>query len=157
MIDGDAKKDVLVNFDYIGENYAEHNYLKQKCLRSAFFQKVNSEGIKITLNTPLLGLNRGDKMNFIWYVNDSAKYERIAELDDIGVIYPYEDVDINIPIPNSKEGVENPDNGIPIVDRAISGQYLITGTELEYSDQRWKYNLILRRPADQKPKILREE
>ena len=157
VIDGDAKKDVFVNFDYIGENYAEHNYLKQKCLRNAFFQKVNSEGIKITLNTPLLGLNRGDKMNFIWYVNDSAKYERLAELEDIKVIYPYEDIDINIPIPDSKEGVENPDNGIPIVDRAISGQYLITGTELEYSDQRWKYNLILRRPADQKPKILREE
>ena len=156
IIDGDAKKDVFVNFDYIGENYAEHNYLKQRCVRNTFLQKVNSEGIKITLNTPLLGLNRGDRLNFLWYVNDSADYERYAELADLGVIRPYEEIELNIPIPDSEEGVENPDNGVPIVDRAISGQYLITETELEYIHGRWKYNLMLRRPADQKPKILND-
>ena len=156
IIDGDAKKDVFVNFNYIGENYAEHNYLKQRCIRNTFLQKVNSEGIKITLNTPLLGLNRGDRLNFLWYVNDSSDYERYAELEDLGVIRPYEQIELNIPIPDSEEGVENPDNGVPIVDRAISGQYLITETELEYIHVRWKYNLMLRRPADQKPKILND-
>ena len=157
IIDGDIKKDIFTKFDYIGETYCEHNYLKQKCIRNSFLQKVNSESIKISLNTPLLGLTRGDKLNFVWYNIDDATKERISELEDMGVIYPYESIETNIPLSNSYDGVKNPDNGVPVIDRAISGQYLITGVEIKYSNNKWSYDLTLNRPADQKPKIIKEQ
>lgn len=157
VIDGDIKHDVYTKFDYIGETYSQHNYLKQRCIRSSFLQKVNSESIKVKLNYPLLGLNRGDKVNFIWYTIDDADSARIGKLEEAGVIPEYEDIRTNIPLTDSYEDVNNPDNGIPLIDRAVSGQYLITAVNLIYNDNRWTYELTLNRPADQKPKIINEK
>ena len=157
MIDGDVKTDIYTRFDYIGETYSSHNYLKQRCIRSSFLQKVNSESIKVKLNYPLLGLNRGDKVNFTWYTIDDADSARIGKLEEVGIIPEYEDIRTNIPLIDSYEDVNNPDNGIPLIDRAISGQYLITAVNLIYNDNKWTYELTLNRPADQKPKIINEK
>lgn len=155
VIDGDVKKDIFTKFDYIGEVYSDHNYLKQKCIRKSFMQKINSENIKITLKSPLFGVNRGDRLNIVLYKNNDMIYNKISELQEQKIINNYEDVGLNIPLNNSKDGINNIDNGFFMIDRAISGQYLITACELNFINNQWQYILTLNRPANQKPEIIK--
>ena len=155
VVDGDVKKDIFTRFDYIGEIYAKYNYLKQKCLRTSFLQKVNSETIKVTLGSPIFGLMRGDKVNLFWYKNDDMLQQKLDELNDMGVINKYDDIELNIPVVSSTDGVNNPDNGAFMLDRAISGQYLITACELSFIGGQWQYIMTLNKPANQKPDIIK--
>ena len=50
--DGDVKQDIFLKYDYMGENYGEYNYLLAKPLREAFLQKINTETIVVTLQSP---------------------------------------------------------------------------------------------------------
>lgn len=155
--DGDVKNDIFVNFEYLGENYGEYNYLIQKCFRSTFMQKINSEYMNLKLRTPLLSLMRGQKVNFISYINDSQIENKFNVLEDRGYIEG--EPEVNIPIddvPNTNVNV-NEDNGHFSVDRQISGQYLITGSKIEYKNNNWEYTLIVNRPAAQKPSFINEE
>ena len=155
VIDGDVKKDIFTKFEYIGETYSECNYLKQRCLRTAYIQKINTETIKVKLTSPMFGLTRGDKLNFLWYKNNALLEPRLEELRDMGIIENYDTVELNVPIPDSTSGVKNLDNGAFMLDRAISGQYLITTCELEFIDNKWIYTLTLNKPADQRPEIIK--
>lgn len=144
--DGDVKKDIFTSYEYLGENYIEHNYLLQKQLRDAFLQKINSESIQVTLKTPLLGLMRGNKVNFIWYINNSLLNNNIDNITK-----QYGDADTNIPIEDNSNYYGGDEF---IIDKMISGQYLITGCDIKYYDNNWHYVLTLNRPANQKPKFI---
>ena len=152
--DGDVKEDIYTKYYYLGETYGKYNYLLQKELRNAFLQKMNSECIKVTLKSPLLGLMRGHKVNFIKYVNDSAIEDKMKSLEEIGAID--RNVESNIPLADY-EITADFDGGIFKIDRTVSGQYLITSMDLIYEQSNWKYILTLNRPADVTPELIKKE
>jgi hypothetical protein len=153
--DGDIKEDIFTKFEYIGENYGEYNYMLSKKLRDTFLQKFNSETVNITLKSPLLALMRGHKVNFIRYVNDDKVENKINKLEEAGVIN--RNVESNIPLDEYE--LKNNDNkdGMFKLDRTASGQYLITGVNIIYSDNAWEYNLSLAKPASSKVSIINKE
>jgi hypothetical protein len=41
-----------------------------------------------------------------------------------------------------------------VMDKTISGQYLVTGCEMKYLNHNWEYRVILSRPASEKQNII---
>ena len=154
--DGDVKKDIYTKFEYLGEIYGNYNYMLQNILRRTLLQKIKSEYLQVTLYAPSLGILRGDKINFVSYVNDSMIENKFKDLSDKGLINP--NPETNIPLNDFElpEEEVKADGGQLSIDRAISGQYLIIGCDIKYSDNQWSYELLLSRPADQKPKFILE-
>ena len=151
--DGDVKKDIFTKYEYLGEVYGGYNYLLQGCLRRTFLQKVKSEYLQVTLNTPLLGLMRGCKVNFTSYYNDSMLENKCTTLGEAGVI---NDVRTTTNQGDEMNDDANSDAGVFSVDKAVTGQYLIIGCDIKYSDNKWNCELLLSRPADQKPKFIND-
>jgi hypothetical protein len=150
--DGDVKKDIFTKYIYLGENYGGYNYLLQKEIRAGLLQKISSETIKITLQSPLLGIMRGHKLNYMRYVNDDMVENKLKTLEEAGAIS--RDVEGNIPLKDYE--VEGHQDGAYRLDKTVSGQYLVIGTEIVYDDG-WKYNLTLARPASSTPDIKNED
>lgn len=155
--DGDVKNDIFTKYNYLGETYGEYNYLLSKYLREGYLQKINSETIKVTLQSPLLGLMRGHKVNFIRYVNDDRLENKIKALEEAGAID--KDVESNIPLDEYElnEVDENMSDGMFRVDRSASGQYLITGVNILFVDNKWKYVLTMAKPASINQTILKKQ
>lgn len=149
--DGDTKSDIFTVYDYLGENYGEYNYMLAKQLRSAFMQKINAETIIVKLQSPLLGIMRGHKVNFIRYVNDDKIENKMKNLEEAGVID--RNVETNIPL-NNYELPTNTDNGSFRIDRTASGQYLVIGVDITYSNKSWDYTLTLSKPASSRTNIV---
>ena len=148
--DGDSKKDVFIKYEYLGECYGDENYLLSSKKYDTFKQKINTnEIIEISLKTPLLGVMRGNRVNFSWYINDS-KFTNIqnvlSEADAIGV-----NPETNIPLPNENSGSTD---GSFELDKSVSGQYLVTKCVMKYKDNRWNYVVTLARPSSAKPNIV---
>jgi hypothetical protein len=52
----------------------------------------------------------------------------------------------------------NDDDGKFVIDKMISGQYLITQVDIRYtSNNGWEQVFTLNRPAKSKPKIIKDE
>ena len=158
--DGDIKNDIFAKYDYLGENYGEYNYLLSKCLREGYLQKINSESIKVTLQSPLLGLMRGHRANFIRYVNDDNLEGKLKDLEEAGVID--RNVESNIPLKdyelNDEENTDDKsNNGKFRLDKTASGQYLIIGTEIAYENNAWAYTLTMAKPASVNQSIIKQE
>lgn len=143
--DGDVKKDTFVKTIYMGEIFGEYDYFKNEYCRNAFLQKINTNTIEVSLKTPLLGLERGGRVNIMWY--------ELNEL--VNSIKNEHQIETNIPeSPN-----ENKEDNQFTLNKQVSGQYLIIGTRIQYKglDNGWKYTLILSRPANQVNKYLNNE
>lgn len=151
--DGDVKKDIYTKYDYLGEVYGDYDYLLSEKKRSAFIQKINTESIEVVTRTPLIALMRGHKVNFIWYNNDSMLDYKKNNLNERGYL---NDLTTNIPLNDDKEKLNNPDNGVFEIDKSVSGQYLITGCNIRFTNNRWEYVLILNKPAS-KTELLKDE
>ena len=157
--DGDIKKDIYCKYEYLGEVYGEYDYLLAEKKRQAFMQKINSESVEVILKSPTLGLMRGHKVNFVWYVNDSMLENKKDNLKDNGLL---NEVETNIPLndtlsPEDEEKV-NELNGEFNIDKAISGQYLITSNHIRFSNKTgWEYILTLNKPAISKTKLLKDD
>jgi hypothetical protein len=150
--DGDIHKDVFTKYEYLGECYGDYNYLLQRQIRGGLIQKMTSETIVITLNSPLLGIMRGHKLNYMRYVNDDMIENKLKTLEEAGAID--RNVDGNIPLKEYE--VEGHQDGAYRLDKTVSGQYLVLGTEIVYDDG-WKYNITLTRPAVDTPDIKNED
>lgn len=151
--DGDTHKDIFYKYEYLGEVYGEYNYLLSSKKRETFMQKIQSnENVRVVLRTPLLGILRGNKINFSWYINDSIIAAKQEVWKNEGLI---NDPETNIPMEGSDPDNQSND-GEYILDKSISGQYMITGTEMEFSNMQWKYAVLLSRPSSQKPKIIND-
>lgn len=151
--DGDIKEDIVVHYNYLGENYGSYNYTLAKHLRQSYIRKMNSEQVKVTMKTPVLGLMRGHKVNFIRYTNDDKLENRMRVLEENGFIN--RNIESNIPlskyeIPES----ERLSNGNFIIDKTVSAQYLISEVEIIYSESEWNYILTLIKPASTNVSIL---
>lgn len=151
---GDIQKDIFTKYEYIGENYGEYNYLLAKRLRDSYLQKINIEQVKVTLKTPLLALMRGHKVNFIRYVNDDVIENKLKALEETGLVD--RNIESNIPL-NDFEIEESSDNGKFVVDKTVSGQYLITGINASFKNNEWDYVLTLVRPSLAQPNIIKTE
>ena len=152
--DGDVKEDIFTIFKYLGETYSTYNYLLQKELRSAFLQKINSECIKITLKSPVLGLMRGHKVNFIHYVNNDILENKIKILEANNVVD--RNIESNISLSDYEITADGDTAGRFKIDKTSSGQYLITSINIIYSNNEWKYILTLNRPANISPDIMKK-
>jgi len=144
--DGDVKKDTFVKTIYRGEIFGDYDYFKSEICRRAFLQKINSNTIIVELATPLLGLERGGKVNLRWY-----------EANEIATVIKNEnEIETNIP---DVEGEPNDDPQMMTLNKQVSGQYFIIGTRIRFFgfDQGWKYTLILTRPTDQVNTYLEDE
>lgn len=149
--DGDVKKDIFTKLEYIGESYSSYNYLMAKQLRETYLQKITTETIDITLQSPLLALMRGHKLNFVRYTNDDVVENKIKTLEENNIVN--RNVMTNIPL-TEYEMTENGDGGKFIIDKNVSGQYLIIGVNIIYTDNKWEYKLNLAKPAIGKVSIL---
>ena len=149
--DGDVKNDIFAKYEYLGENYGDYNYLLSKYIRSGFIQKINTEKIKVTLQSPLLGLMRGHKVNFIRYVNDDKVESKMKALEEAEVID--RNIDSNISL-SEYENTEDSGNGQFRVDKTVSAQYLIHAVDIIYNNNSWDYVLTLIRPTSTKPNII---
>ena len=148
--DGDIKKDIFTKYEYLGENYGKYNYVIAKQLREAFIQKINTETISVSLQSPLLGLMRGHKLNFIRYVNNDMLENKMNALEEHGLLN--RNIDSNIPL-SEYEVKQDSGSGSYRVDRTVSGQYLINGVNIIYTNNKWEYVLTLVKPASTKVDI----
>jgi hypothetical protein len=124
-----------------------------KHLRDAFIQKINTESIDVTLRSPLLGLMRGHKVNFIRYVVDDGLEAKMQSLENMGIVDRY--IESNIPLDDYEITVtEGEESGSYKLDRTVSGQYLIYGTTIEFNGGEWEYKLKLVKPASSKASVL---
>lgn len=135
--DGDIKKDTFVKSVYMGEIFGDYDYFSAEVCRKAYLQKITSNTIEVALATPLLGLERGQRVNFRWYeVNELAQ-----------AIKDKNDIETNTP---DVEG-ETTDKERITLNKSVTGQYLIIGTTIRFGgwNEGWKYILTLARPASQ--------
>lgn len=155
--DGDTHKDVFNKFEYVGEVYGEYNYFLSAKKRKSFLQKMQSnEEIQITLRTPLLGILRGNKVNFVWYVNDSLSQNQQKVLEKNEFVKPaVSNIPLDEQLPNDEETKSN--DGEFIIDKSISGQYLVTRCEIDYNNFKWSYKINLSRPTSDKPQLINEK
>lgn len=154
VMDGDVQKDITTKFEYLGEVYGDYNYLLAGKKRESFLQKMQTnETIEVTLKEPTLGIMRGNKVNFTWFTNDTANKNNVKTAAEAGIIQDPKTVNTNIPIDGNKEELESKEDQFE-VDKSISGQYLVTGCNILFADNRWEYKVILKRPMSDKPKIM---
>lgn len=153
--DSDVENDIFIKHEYLGEVYGDFNYLIAGKKREAFLQKIRSnETIEIVLKTPLLGLMRGNRINLLWYINDSSVQNLQDSLTKDNLLQENPDTNISL---NCADFIEDmSQNGSFVLDKSISGQYLITGCKMGFWDKEWHYKLILSRPTSSKPKLINE-
>ena len=151
MQDADIKDNLSIKYKYLGENYGDHNYLFSQAQKQKYLTKMQSECIEVTLKSPLLGLMRGHKVNYIHYVNDDFVENKLNTLEDLNLVD--RNVKSNINLDNYAVDIDNPD-GQYRIDKTISGQYLINGIEIGYNKNGWAYKLNLVRPTASRPSIL---
>jgi hypothetical protein len=149
--DGDVHSDIFTKYEYIGEAIGDYNYLLSKCLRSAYLQKINSEQVKVTMKNPLIALMRGHKVNMLRYINNDMIENKLRSLEDFNAID--RNIQSNIPL-NDYEITSDSTSGKYVLDKTVSGQYLITGVNIVYSNFNWEYILTLIRPSDSKQNII---
>jgi hypothetical protein len=154
--DGDSKKDIFYKYEYLGEVYGDHNYLLGLKKYETFKQKISSnETVEVTLRTPLLGIMRGNHVNFFWYVNDSQVSNVQNTMKSYGV--SPENPETNIPTDGDSNIEDIRDDGKFEMDKSVSGQYLVTGCTMKFKEGQWQYVITLSRPTINKPKLINEE
>lgn len=142
--DGDQKRDIFTKYEYTGEYYGDYNYLLAKECRNMMIDKIESEIIEVRVNSPLISLSRGSKVNFEWY-DISSKLE--IEKQKLGL----EDVESNIDLYQDDE--KGADIQITI-NKQISGQYYILGSKILYDNGVWTNVLRIVRPRSNKQVIV---
>lgn len=141
--DGDIKKDTFIKSVYMGELFGDYDYFSAEVCRQAYMQKIYSNTIEVSLATPVLGLERGQRVNFKWYeANTVLQY---VKKDN--------DIETNIPVDEDEnEKALNSNGEDMILNKQVSGQYLIIGTKIQFLGftKGWNYILMLARPNTNK-------
>ena len=154
--DGDTHKDIFIKCEYLGEVYGPVNYLLASKKYDTFKQKISTnETIEVTLKTPLLGIMRGNQVNFFNYMNNGVVGDVQENLKEAGVVS--ETPQTNIPITDDPNIEENVQDGKFEMDMSISGRYLVTKCIMKFKDGNWSYDVTLSRPTSNKPKIINED
>ena len=161
--DGDVKDDVFLRHEYLGEIWNESpeegeeetgtfNYMLAPYIRDAFMQKIYSQTLEVTLQSPLLGLIRGMQCLFEWYINDSGFELNKESLEEKGLIETLKKSAAEL------VSEESGSDGHWIRNDRISGQYTILGQVIEYEQgDGWRYKLTLSRPQSDIPAIIKKD
>lgn len=135
--DGNVQNDIFTKYYYLGENVGEYEYLTSISFYDSFNDIINKNTIETTLNFPMLGITRGSHVKFMWYDNLSIQKQYI---EDLGGDMEGEEVD---------QTEELNDLDRLMINKQISGEYLVYKTILQYNKGVWKNILVLTRPEDQ--------
>ena len=156
--DGDIKRDEFMEFEYGGEVYGDYDYLFAEQSRNLFLNKLKSETIVIKMKTPMLGLNRGSQVKFVWYNNSSSKQylQNKVETTDVGALTT-EDIFVRYPklawLADFIISGKNADTFPMVLDMQYSGQYTVLGQYIIYENTSWYCELHCVRPKSLKPEI----
>lgn len=143
--DGSVKEDIFTRYEYLGENIGDFDYLAARSIRKSFIDIVTCNCVEVTVNFPCLSLMRGHQCLFTWYENNYTTKTNLQYMNDIDSELPVNDQDL----------VSDPDSYI--VNKQISGQYLIYGVVIDYNRGKWQQKLTLVRPQDQVHKYINAE
>lgn len=139
--------------EYAGEYYGSYNYLISKGLRDVFLNKMNARQLIISVPSASLAITRGSQLRVVWYDNQSNEKilgdvfseNGIITESDLGWLSEYIE---------AEKSNENSDINPLSVNLEISGQYLVTGININYADNSWNTDIILVRPEENIPKQL---
>lgn len=145
-------KDIFKNFEYQGEVYGDYDYITGGMLREPFLQKMNNELLEIDLAQPLLGIQRGKRLNFACYYDNSMFDNTNYGLEDAGLVN--DNIKTNVPVEEMGQDYQSDTFKL---NKFISGQYLIIGNRYTFRNKKWTQTVILTRPAEQTPKILKDD
>ena len=141
--DGSVKRDVFTSYVYLGENIGEFDYLATRSIRSSFFDIIHCNKLEVVLDFPNLAIMRGHQCKVVWYDNS---YTSKVDQKLIG-----EEAETNIPLDSQEEELEEPN--AQVINKQISGQYLIDAVVIKYDTGNWKQTLTLIRPQDAQNKV----
>jgi len=132
LADGSIESDTTIKYKYVGEYFGTFNYLTQQRAVKKFKDKINKDCISVTLHTICLGLMRGDKVNIRWYEGSTTVNDAVQKNN--------KDYESNIPT-----GEDDPNSGYEtqVINKAVSGQYLIKDIIISYKDATWNQKLTL--------------
>lgn len=134
LIDSDYKETNNYKYFYSGEVFGDYNYFQQKHCNDTFFKKIKTNMIEVTLGQPVLDLERGDRVEFLWYDYNSV----LKGMTDV------EGAD-------EAESNSSKDPNAERLNTQYSGQYLIVGVSIDFynstgSDFKWSYRLQMTKP-----------
>lgn len=157
ITDGDIKKNVFEQFEYMGEVYGDYNYLLAEKAREIYLRKVKSEVIVLHTIKPQLGIMRGDQLRFVWYDTNMANSMNQDNLEEAGAIKSSEQLSAILGwVKDWDFNKQVPDNPMRI-NMQYSGQYTCIGQYITYSKaDQWDCWLYLVRPAEKRPQVLNE-
>lgn len=143
MLNADVKKNTVTNIKYLGESYGSYNSKLTSKVRENYLNKMGADSITVFLEYPALGIQRGQKVNFAWYINNPVQGDYEDALAEAGGLNDDEvandmDVDMEDPYPSAY--------GKFRLDKAVSGEYLITAQVIRYFAGQWYNELTLCRP-----------
>ena len=107
-------------------NDNDGSYLAQPEVIDIYKQKIGNNTISVTIKQPCLGLMRGGKVNLEWYDNSKTNEKLYKEADDMESNI---DIDADYDDSNTEDFSRE---GTMVLNRKISGQYLIVGTYIDY-------------------------
>ena len=135
--DGNVQNDVFTKYYYLGENIGEYEYLNSISFYDSFNDIINKNTVETYLSFPMLGITRGSHVKFMWYDNDFFKKQYIQQLGG----------DMESDYGDQSDELIKPDK--LMLNKQISGEYLVYKTILHYNKGKWKNTIILTRPEDQ--------
>lgn len=135
--DGNVHNDIFTKYFYLGENIGNYEYLTSISYYDNFIDLMQKNSIEVVLNYPNLGITRGSHVKFTWYDNNYFQKQDIKLLGgDMVTDQPYQEEELN-------------DQDKLMINKQISGEYLVYKTILKYQNGKWMNHLILIRPSDQ--------
>ena len=144
MLNADVQKNTVTHIHYLGESLGEYNSKLTSIVRENYLGKLGADSIKVILNYPALGLQRGQKVAFAWYINNPMQNDYEEAFESAG--------GLNDSQISNEMDIDDDDDLYPEtygkfrLDKAVSGQYLITAQTIIYCEGEWYNELILCRP-----------
>ena len=141
--DGNVKKDIFTSYVYLGENIGSFDYLVSRSIRSSFFDIIRCNKLEVVMSFPNLAIMRGHQCKVVWYDNDFS-----TKIDQKNI---KSEAETNIPLNTQEEELSEPN--AQVINKQISGQYLIDAVVIRYDMGNWKQTLTLIRPQDKQNKV----
>lgn len=139
--DGDVQYKANIGQAYVygGEVFGDFDYLSQRACRNMFLNKINETKIEVVAHYPLLGLMKGEHVNFWWYdINNPIT----RDVDT-------SDITSNAPIPDDSSPELRTTDGQITINKTVSGQYYIEDVIYKYTGHRnWEVKYTLCRSAE---------
>jgi hypothetical protein len=144
----DADYTCFESWFFPGIEMGEKNVIKQKALRTAYFEKKQMRVMVVTLNQPNLGIQRGTLLYVMIYETDQFKKLELNNLADSlenngSGEYSDTALSANVEAIKSESGGDS-----PVFNFALSDFYYVNGIEFVYQDEMIQQKLFLIKKGD---------